>query len=120
MEVDDGNRYRFVWVDIRMVVCGHDASGKRTEQPRWESRTAIFHNGIGRSHCHLRRNFVYRHVACCEADAGSEVSVCGCQRTRITVEVSNAVAYENGKLELIDIIRGPRESAPRIGSVFSR
>ena len=106
MEVDDGNRYLFVGGhhDGRVSMMHLEADGSIGG-----IADGIFHKGIGRSIA--QRNFV-PHVDCVKLTPDQKF-LCAVDNGLDQVKVYR-VDYENVKLELIDIIRGPLESAPRM------
>ena len=106
VEVDDGNRYLFVGGhhDGRVSMMHLEADGSIGG-----IADGIFHKGIGRSIA--QRNFV-PHVDCVKLTPDQKF-LCAVDNGLDQVKVYR-VDYENGKLELIDIIRGPLESAPRM------
>ena len=69
----------------------------------------IFHKGMGRSIA--QRNFI-PHVDCVKLTPDQKF-LCAVDNGLDQVKIYR-VDYENGKLELVDIIRGPLESAPRM------
>ena len=106
VEVDDENRYLFVgghhdgrvsMMHLDMVGCiGEFADG-------------VFHKGMGRSIA--QRNFI-PHVDCVKLTPDQKF-LCAVDNGLDQVKIYR-VNYESGKLKLIDIIRGPIESAPRM------
>lgn len=106
VEVDDENRYLFVG--------GHHDG--RVSMMKLESDGSIgaiadgvFHKGMGRSIA--QRNFI-PHVDCVKLTPDQKF-LCAVDNGLDQVKVYR-VDYANGKLKLIDIIRGPIESAPRM------
>ncbi len=106
VEVDDKNRYLFVGGhhDGRvsmMRLCEDGSIG--------EIADGVFHKGMGRSIA--QRNFI-PHVDCVKLTPDQKF-LCAVDNGLDQVKIYR-VDYEKGKLELIDILRGPIESAPRM------
>lgn len=106
VEVDDKNRYLFVGGhhDGRvsmMRLCEDGSIG--------EIADGVFHKGMGRSIA--QRNFI-PHVDCVKLTPDQKF-LCAVDNGLDQVKIYR-VDYEKGKLELIDIVRGPIESAPRM------
>lgn len=106
VEVDDDNRYLFVG--------GHHDG--RVSMMRLKGDGSIggiadgvFHQGMGRSIA--QRNFI-PHVDCVKLTPDQKF-LCAVDNGLDQVKVYR-VDYANGKMNLIDIIRGPLESAPRM------
>lgn len=106
VEVDDQNRFLFV---------GGHHDGRVTMMHLKEDGSigdiadGIFHKGTGRNIA--QRNFV-PHVDCVKLTPDQKFLCAvdnGLDQTKIY-----KVDYENGKLQLVDIVRGPLESAPRM------
>lgn len=106
VEVDDENRYLFVGGhhDGRVTMMHLNADGSIGDVA-----DGIFHKGMGRSIA--QRNFI-PHVDCVKLTPDQKF-LCAVDNGLDQVKVYR-VDYENGKLELDDIIRGPLESAPRM------
>lgn len=106
VEVDDQNRYLFVGGHhdgrVSMMHLNEDGS-------IGEVADGIFHKGMGRSIA--QRNFI-PHVDCVKLTPDQKF-LCAVDNGLDQVKVYK-VDYEYGKLKLIDIIRGPLESAPRM------
>lgn len=106
VEVDDENRYLFVGGhhDGRVSMMKLEADGSIGA-----IADGVFHKGMGRSIA--QRNFI-PHVDCVKLTPDQKF-LCAVDNGLDQVKVYR-VDYENGKLKLIDIIRGPLESAPRM------
>lgn len=106
VEVDDENRYLFVGghYDGRVSMMKLEADGSIGA-----IADGVFHKGMGRSIA--QRNFM-PHVDCVKLTPDQKF-LCAVDNGLDQVKVYR-VDYENGKLKLIDIIRGPLESAPRM------
>lgn len=106
VEVDDENRYLFVGGhhDGRVSMMRLEKDGSIGE-----IADGVFHKGMGRSIA--QRNFI-PHVDCVKLTPDQKF-LCAVDNGLDQVKIYR-VDYENGKLELIDIIRGPLESAPRM------
>lgn len=106
VEVDDGNRYLFVGGhhDGRVSMMHLEKDGSIGE-----IADGIFHKGMGRSIA--QRNFI-PHVDCVKLTPDQKF-LCAVDNGLDQVKIYR-VDYEYGKLKLIDIIRGPLESAPRM------
>lgn len=106
VEVDDQNRYLFVGGHhdgrVSMMHLAEDGS-------IGEIADGVFHKGMGRSIG--QRNFI-PHVDCVKLTPEQKF-LCAVDNGLDQVKIYQ-VDYENGKLKLIDIIRGPLESAPRM------
>ena len=106
VEVDDRNRYLFVGGH-------HDGRVSMMHLEKDGSIGAIadgvFHKGMGRSIA--QRNFI-PHVDCVKLTPDQKF-LCAVDNGLDQVKIYR-VDYEYGKLKLIDIIRGPLESAPRM------
>ena len=106
VEVDDENRYLFVG--------GHHDG--RVSMMRLlpdggigDIADGVFHKGMGRSIA--QRNFI-PHVDCVKLTPDQKF-LCAVDNGLDQVKIYK-VDYQFGKLKLIDIIRGPMESAPRM------
>lgn len=106
VEVDDENRYLFVGGhhDGRVSMMRLEKDGSIGE-----IADGIFHKGMGRSIA--QRNFI-PHVDCVKLTPDQKF-LCAVDNGLDQVKIYR-VNYEKGKLKLIDIIRGPLESAPRM------
>ena len=106
VEVDDQNRYLFVGGhhDGRVTMMKLQEDGSIGE-----ISDGIFHQGMGRSIA--QRNFI-PHVDCVKLTPEQKF-LCAVDNGLDQVKVYR-VNYESGKLQLVDIIRGPLESAPRM------
>ncbi len=106
VEVDDENRYLFVGGhhDGRVTMMHLNEDGSIGE-----IADGIFHKGMGRSLA--QRNFI-PHVDCVKLTPEQKF-LCAVDNGLDQVKVYR-VNYETGKLRLVDIIRGPLESAPRM------
>ncbi len=106
VEVDDENRYLFVGGhhDGRVTMMHLNEDGSIGE-----IADGIFHKGMGRSIA--QRNFI-PHVDCVKLTPEQKF-LCAVDNGLDQVKVYR-VDYEFGKLKLVDIIRGPLESAPRM------
>lgn len=106
VEVDDENRFLFVGGhhDGRVSMMRLEKDGSIGE-----IADGVFHKGIGRSIA--QRNFI-PHVDCVKLTPDQKF-LCAVDNGLDQVKIYR-VDYENGKLKLIDIIRGPLESAPRM------
>lgn len=106
VEVDDDNRFLFVGGHhdgrVSMMRLNEDGSIGGIAD-------GVFHKGMGRSIA--QRNFI-PHVDCVKLTPDQEF-LCAVDNGLDHVKVYR-VDYEFGKLKLIDIIRGPLESAPRM------
>lgn len=106
VEVDDKNRYLFVGGHhdgrVSMMHLKEDGS-------IGEIADGIFHKGMGRSIA--MRNFV-PHVDCVKLTPDQKF-LCAVDNGLDQVKIYK-VDYLNGKLKLVDIVRGPLESAPRM------
>lgn len=106
VEVDDENRYLFVGGHhdgrVTMMKLNEDGS-------IGEIADGIFHKGMGRSIA--QRNFI-PHVDCVKLTPEQKF-LCAVDNGLDQVKIYR-VDYENGKLKLVDIIRGQLESAPRM------
>lgn len=106
VEVDDKNRYLFVGGHhdgrVSMMRLREDGS-------IGEIADGVFHKGMGRSIA--QRNFI-PHVDCVKLTPDQKF-LCAVDNGLDQVKVYR-VNYRRGKLELIDILRGPIESAPRM------
>lgn len=106
VEVDDKNRYLFVGGHhdgrVSMMRLREDGS-------IGEIADGVFHKGMGRSIA--QRNFI-PHVDCVKLTPDQKF-LCAVDNGLDQVKVYR-VDYRKGKLELIDILRGPIESAPRM------
>lgn len=106
VEVDDENRYLFVGGhhDGRVTMMRLNEDGSIGD-----IADGIFHKGMGRSIA--QRNFI-PHVDCVKLTPDQKF-LCAVDNGLDQVKIYH-VDYEYGKLELVDIIRGPLESAPRM------
>lgn len=106
VEVDDKNRYLFVGGhhDGRVSMMRLAADGSIGE-----IADGIFHKGMGRSVA--QRNFI-PHVDCVKLTPDQKF-LCAVDNGLDQVKIYS-VDYENGKLKLVDIVRGQIESAPRM------
>ena len=106
VEVDDENRYLFVGGhhDGRVSMMHIEADGSIGE-----IADGVFHKGMGSSIA--QRNFI-PHVDCVKLTPDQKF-LCAVDNGLDQVKIYR-VDYKNGKLKLIDIIRGPIESAPRM------
>ncbi len=106
VEVDDENRYLFVGGhhDGRVSMMKLNADGSIGE-----IADGVFHKGMGRSTG--LRNFI-PHVDCVKLTPDQKF-LCAVDNGLDQIKIYR-VNYEFGRLELIDIIRGPLESAPRM------
>lgn len=106
VEVDDENRYLFVGGhhDGRVSMMKLEEDGSIGE-----IADGVFHKGMGRSIA--QRNFI-PHVDCVKLTPDQKF-LCAVDNGLDQVKIYR-VDYEYGKLKLIDIIRGPLESAPRM------
>ncbi len=106
VEVDDANRYLFVGGhhDGRVTMMHLNEDGSVGE-----IADGVFHIGMGRSIA--QRNFI-PHVDCVKLTP-DEKFLCAVDNGLDQVKVYR-IDYERGKLEVIDIIRGQLESAPRM------
>ncbi|TJX52032.1 lactonase family protein, partial [Soehngenia saccharolytica] len=106
VEVDDENRYLFVGGhhDGRVTMMHLNEDGSIGD-----IADGIFHKGMGRSIA--QRNFI-PHVDCVKLTPDQKF-LCAVDNGLDQVKIYR-VDYEYGKLELVDIIRGPLESAPRM------
>ena len=106
VEVDDENRYLFVGGhhDGRVTMMHLNEDGSIGE-----IADGIFHKGMGRSIA--QRNFI-PHVDCVKLTPDQKF-LCAVDNGLDQVKIYR-VDYEYGKLKLVDIIRGPLESAPRM------
>ena len=106
VEVDDENRYLFVGGhhDGRVTMMHLNDDGSIGE-----IADGIFHKGMGRSIA--QRNFI-PHVDCVKLTPDQKF-LCAVDNGLDQVKIYR-VDYEYGKLKLVDIIRGPLESAPRM------
>jgi 6-phosphogluconolactonase len=106
VEVDDKNRYLFVGGHhdgrVSMMKLNEDGT-------IGEISDGVFHKGMGRSTG--LRNFI-PHVDCVKLTPDQKF-LCAVDNGLDQVKIYR-VDYELGKLELIDIVRGPMESAPRM------
>ena len=104
VEVDDENRYLFVGGhhDGRVTMMHLNEDGSIGD-----IADGIFHKGMGRSIA--QRNFI-PHVDCVKLTPDQKF-LCAVDNGLDQVKIYR-VDYEYGKLELVDIIRGPLESAP--------
>ena len=106
VEVDDENRYLFVGGHhdgrVSMMKLKEDGG-------IGEIADGVFHKGMGRSIA--QRNFI-PHVDCVKLTPDQKF-LCAVDKGLDQVKIYR-VDYEYGKLKLIDIIRGPIESAPRM------
>jgi 6-phosphogluconolactonase len=106
VEVDDKNRYLFVGGHhdgrVSMMKLNEDGT-------IGEIADGVFHKGMGRSNG--LRNFI-PHVDCVKLTPDQRF-LCAVDNGLDQVKIYH-VDYELGKLELIDIVRGPMESAPRM------
>lgn len=106
VEVDDENRYLFVGghhdgrVSMMRLMPDGSIGG---------IADGVFHKGMGRSIA--QRNFI-PHVDCVKLTPDQKF-LCAVDNGLDQVKIYR-VDYEYGKLKLIDIIRGPLESAPRM------
>lgn len=106
VEVDDENRYLFVGGhhDGRVSMMKLEADGSIGG-----IADGIFHKGMGRSIA--QRNFI-PHVDCVKLTPDQKF-LCAVDNGLDQVKIYR-VDFEYGKLKLIDIVRGPLESAPRM------
>lgn len=106
VEVDDKNRYLFVGGhhDGRVTMMNLNEDGSIGEIAH-----GIFHKGMGRTIA--QRNFI-PHVDCVKLTPDQKF-LCAVDNGLDQVKVYR-VDYEAGKLKLVDIIRGPLDSAPRM------
>ena len=106
VEVDDENRYLFVGGhhDGRVSMMKLEEDGSIGD-----IADGVFHKGMGRSIA--QRNFI-PHVDCVKLTPDQKF-LCAVDNGLDQVKIYR-VDYEYGKLKLIDIIRGPIESAPRM------
>lgn len=106
VEVDKDNRYLFVGGhhDGRVSMMRLNKNGSIGD-----IADGVFHKGMGRSIA--MRNFV-PHVECVKLTP-DEKFLCAVDNGLDQVKVYK-IDYAAGKLKLIDIIRGPMESAPRM------
>ncbi|MCI5919593.1 MAG: lactonase family protein [Roseburia sp.] len=106
VEVDDENRYLFVagHHDGRVTMMHLNEDGSIGD-----IADGIFHKGTGRSIA--QRNFV-PHVDCVKLTPDQKF-LCAVDNGLDQTKVYK-VDYEKGKLTLVDIVRGPLESAPRM------
>ena len=106
VEVDEENRYLFVGGhhDGRVTMMHLNEDGSIGD-----IADGIFHKAMGRSIA--QRNF-NPHVDCVKQTPDQKL-LCAVDNGLDQVKISR-VDYEYGKLELVDIIRGPLESAPRM------
>ena len=106
VEVDDENRYLFVGGhhDGRVTMMHLNEDGSIGE-----IADGIFHKGMGRSIA--QRNFI-PHVDCVKLTPDQKF-LCAVDNGLDQVKIYR-VDYEYGKLKLVDIVRGPLESAPRM------
>ncbi|MCI8389167.1 MAG: lactonase family protein [Roseburia sp.] len=106
VEVDNQNRYLFVGGHhdgrVSMMRLMPDGS-------IGEIADGIFHKGMGRSLA--QRNFI-PHVDCVKLTPDQKF-LCAVDNGLDHMKIYR-VDYEYGKLKLIDIVRGPLESAPRM------
>lgn len=106
VEVDDENRYLFVGGHhdgrVSMMKLKEDGS-------IGDIADGVFHKGMGRSIA--QRNFI-PHVDCVKLTPDQKF-LCAVDNGLDQVKIYR-VDYEYGRLKLIDIIRGPLESAPRM------
>lgn len=106
VEVDDENRYLFVGGHhdgrVSMMRLNEDGS-------IGDIADGIFHKGMGRSIA--QRNFV-PHVDCVKLTPDQKF-LCAVDNGLDQVKIYR-VNYEFGRLKLVDIVRGPMESAPRM------
>lgn len=106
VEVDDKNRYLFVGghhdgrVSMMRLMPDGSIGG---------IADGVFHKGMGRSIA--QRNFI-PHVDCVKLTPDQKF-LCAVDNGLDQVKIYR-VDYEYGKLKLIDIVRGPLESAPRM------
>ena len=106
VEVDDENRYLFVGGhhDGRVTMMHLNEDGSNGE-----IADGILHKGMGRSIA--QRNFI-PHVDCVKLTPDQKF-LCAVDNGLDQVKIYR-VDYEYGKLKLVDIVRGPLESAPRM------
>lgn len=106
VEVDDENRYLFVGGhhDGRVSMMRLEADGSIGE-----IADGVFHQGIGRSV--VQRNYI--PAVDCVKLTPDQKFLCAVDNGLDQVKVYR-VDYERGKIKLVDIIRGPLESAPRM------
>ncbi|MDD6057610.1 MAG: beta-propeller fold lactonase family protein [Clostridiales bacterium] len=106
VEVDDENRYLFVGGhhDGRVSMMRLEEDGSIGE-----IADGIFHKGLGRSI--LNQSF-FPHVDCVKLTPDQKF-LCAVDNGLDQIKVYQ-VDYVNGKLKLVDIIRCPLESAPRL------
>lgn len=106
VEVDDENRYLFVGGhhDGRVSMMKLEEDGSIGD-----IADGVFHKGMGRSIA--QRNFI-PHVDCVKLTPDQKF-LCAVDNGLDQVKIYR-VDYEYGRLKLIDIIRGPLESAPRM------
>lgn len=106
VEVDDENRYLFVGGHhdgrVSMMRLNEDGS-------IGDIADGVFHKGTGRSIA--QRNFI-PHVDCVKLTPDQRF-LCAVDNGLDQVKLYR-VDYEYGRLKLVDIIRGPLESAPRM------
>ena len=106
VEVDDQNRFLFVagYHDGKVTVMNLLEDGSIGEVAE-----GIFHKGTGRNIAH--RDF-FPHISCVKLTPDQKF-LCAVDNGIDQVRVY-AVNYETGKLSLVDMIRGPLESGPRM------
>lgn len=106
VEVDDASQYLFVGGhhDGRVTMMRLNEDGSIGD-----IADGIFHKGVGENIA--QRNFV-PHVDCVKLTPDQKF-LCAVDNGIDQVKVYK-VDYEYGKLKLVDIIRGPMESAPRM------
>lgn len=106
VEVDDENRYLFVGGhhDGRVSVMRLEADGSIGE-----IADGVFHQGMGRSVA--QRGYI--PAVDCVKLTPDQKFLCAVDNGLDQVKVYR-VDYERGKIKLVDIIRGPLESAPRM------
>ena len=106
VEVDDENRYLFVGGhhDGRVTMMHLNEDGSIGD-----IADGIFHKGMGRSIA--QRNFI-PHVDCVKLTPDQQF-LCAVDNGLDQIKIYR-VDYEFGKLRLVDIVRGPIESAPRM------
>lgn len=106
VEVDDENRYLFVGGhhDGRVSVMHIEADGSIGE-----IADGVFHQGMGRSVA--QRGYI--PAVDCVKLTPDQKFLCAVDNGLDQVKVYR-VDYERGKIKLVDIIRGPLESAPRM------
>lgn len=106
VEVDDENRYLFVGGhhDGRVSMMRLEADGSIGE-----IADGVFHQGMGRS---IAQRGYIPAVDCVKLTPDQKF-LCAVDNGLDQVKVYR-VDYERGKIKLVDIIRGPLESAPRM------